>query len=35
MILQSLNRYYDILLKDTGTDIARLGYSAVGVSFAL
>jgi len=35
MILQALNRYYDILLKDPKTEIAPFGYSTVGVSFAL
>lgn len=35
MILQSLNRYYDILLQDPQTEIASFGYSSVGVSFAL
>jgi CRISPR-associated protein Csd1 len=35
MILQALNRYYDILLKDQSVNIPRLGYSTVGVSFAL
>jgi CRISPR-associated protein Csd1 len=35
MILQALNRYYDILRDDQGTDIATFGYSAVNVSFAL
>ena len=35
MILQSLNRYYDILLDDPDTKIAAFGYSAVGISFAL
>ena len=35
MILQALNRYYDILLKDQSINIPRLGYSTVGVSFAL
>ncbi len=35
MILQSLNRYYDILLEDPKTNIALFGYSTVGVSFAL
>lgn len=37
MILQALNRYYDILLKDEGLNdkLARFGYSAVEVSFAL
>jgi CRISPR-associated protein Csd1 len=35
MILQALNRYYDILLKDPDTKIASFGYSMVGVSFAL
>lgn len=35
MILQALNRYYDILVQDTRTEIAPFGYSMVGVSFAL
>jgi CRISPR-associated protein Csd1 len=35
MILQSLNRYYDILLDDPRTKLASFGYSTVGVSFAL
>lgn len=37
MILQALNRYYDILLKqkDSKDKIAPFGYSTVGVSFAL
>lgn len=35
MILQALNRYYDILANDPDTEIARFGYSTVGVSFAL
>lgn len=35
MILQSLNRYYDILLDDPDSKIAAFGYSAVGISFAL
>jgi CRISPR-associated protein Csd1 len=35
MILQALNRYYDILSKDPESDIAPPGYSSVGVSFAL
>ncbi len=35
MILQSLYRYYDILLRDPKTEIAPFGYSTVGVSFAL
>ncbi len=35
MILQALNRYYDILLKDPDIEIAPFGYSTVGVSFAL
>jgi len=35
MILQSLNRYYDILLDDPDTKIAAFGYSAVGIGFAL
>lgn len=35
MILQALNRYYDILLKDPDIEIAPFGYSTVGVSHAL
>lgn len=35
MILQSLYRYYNILLEDPRTEIAPFGYSTVGVSFAL
>lgn len=35
MILQALNRYYDILLEDLDTQVAAFGYSTVGVSFAL
>lgn len=35
MILQALTRYYDTLAHDPDSDIARQGYSAVGVSFAL
>ena len=35
MILQALNRYYDILLRDPHIEIAPFGYSTVGVSFAL
>ena len=35
MLLQALNRYYDILLNDPSIEIAPLGYSTVGVSFAL
>ena len=35
MILQALNRYYELLVNDDETEIARFGYSAVGVSFAL
>ena len=35
MILQALNRYYDILLNDRNIEIAPFGYSTVGVSFAL
>lgn len=35
MILQALNRYYDILLEDEEAKIAPFGYSAVGISFAL
>jgi len=37
MILQALNRYYDILLKDENLNnkLARFGYSTVGISFAL
>lgn len=35
MILQALNRYYEILVQDRDTQIAPFGYSTVGVSFAL
>jgi CRISPR-associated protein Csd1 len=35
MILQALNRYYDILLEDEEAKIAPFGYSTVGISFAL
>jgi CRISPR-associated protein Csd1 len=35
MILQSLYRYYEILLKDDSVEIAPPGYSAANVSFAL
>lgn len=35
MILQALARYYDIVSKDPESDIAPLGYSAVGISYAL
>lgn len=37
MILQALNRYYDILLKDEDakTKIPPFGYSVVGIGFAL
>jgi CRISPR-associated protein Csd1 len=35
MILQSLYRYYEILLKDDSIEIAPPGYSAANVSFAL
>jgi CRISPR-associated protein Csd1 len=35
VILQALNRYYDILVKDPDTEMPRFGYSTVGVSFAL
>jgi len=35
MLLQALNRYYDILLSDDTVDVAPFGYSTVGVSFAL
>ncbi|GAB4575783.1 MAG: type I-C CRISPR-associated protein Cas8c/Csd1 [Anaerolineae bacterium] len=35
MILQSLYRYYQILVDDPNTDIAPFGYSVTGVSFAL
>lgn len=37
MILQALNRYYEILLKDENLNdnLAHFGYSTVGVSFAL
>lgn len=35
MILQALNRYYDILLEDEQSKTAPYGYSMIGVSFAL
>lgn len=35
MILQALNRYYEILSSDPESEIAPLGYSSVSVSFAL
>lgn len=35
MILQSLNRYYDILAEDSKNEIPKFGYSSVGVGFAL
>lgn len=35
MILQSLYNYYQILLNDPDVEIAKLGYSAANVSFAL
>jgi CRISPR-associated protein Csd1 len=35
MILQALNRYYEILVADDKTEIAPFVYSTVGVSFAL
>ncbi len=35
MILQALNRYYEILLKDEDLEIATFGYSVAKVSFAL
>lgn len=35
MILQSLNRYYDILLEDEEANIPPFGYGTVNVSFAL
>lgn len=35
MILQALNRYYDILQEDPNTEIPPFGYSMVNVSFAL
>lgn len=35
MILQALNRYYEILAADPESGVAPLGYSAAGVSFAL
>ena len=35
MILQALNHYYDILLRDSDIEIPAFGYSTVGVSFAL
>ncbi len=35
MILEALNRYYDILQEDEDIEIAKFGYSTVNVSFAL
>lgn len=35
MLLQALDRYYNILLKDDSIDLAPFGYSTVGISFAL
>jgi CRISPR-associated protein Csd1 len=35
MILQALNRYYEVLVSDPESGIAPLGYSAAPVSFAL
>ncbi len=35
MVLQSLVRYYEILADDPDSDIAKPGYSKVGVSYAL
>jgi len=35
MILQALNRYYDILSSDPQSGIAPFGYSVAGVNFAL
>ena len=35
MLLQALARYYDILLNDPDVEIAPLGYSETGVSYAL
>lgn len=35
MILQALNKYYDILSSDPESDIAPPGYSSTGVSFGL
>ena len=35
MILQALNRYYDILSKDPDVNLPRFGYSTTNVSFAL
>lgn len=35
MILQALHRYYEVLVNDPDTEIAPLGYSTIGVSFAL
>ncbi len=35
MILQALNRYYEILAEDPASPVAPLGYSRVGVSFAI
>lgn len=35
MILQALNRYYDILQTDKDIEVAEFGYGAINVSFAL
>lgn len=35
MILHALTRYYEILVNDPTREIARFGYSTVGVSYAL
>lgn len=35
MILQALNRYYDILAADEGSGVAPFGYSIANVSFAV
>ncbi len=35
MILQALNRYYDILIKDPQAEVAPFGYGTVNVGFAL
>ena len=35
MILQALNRYYDILQADKDIEVAEFGYGAINVSFAL
>ena len=35
MVLQSLAKYYEILSADPDSNIPKLGYNAVNVSFAL